>query len=488
MGISQSVVCRRKGITFPSSEGGSRRWRGRRRRRGVDASGLENKSWLLAEAGGEPSEAELQSVNSSFRFSFGSQAEAELDATPSTATTVLLLVSMENERDTAAERREPDPAAVAAGDWQRWRRLESLERSIAPVASGLVRFSYAQIRSATRDFYRGRELGRGALSRVYKGRIGNGLRRLAVAIKRVDGPERESAKAFCRELLIASSLRSAHVVPLLGYCIGKEGLFLVYKYISGGSLDHHLHQNERRRKVLPWEVRFKVAVGVARAVEYLHFCTDKCVVHRDIKPSNILLSSKKRPMLCDFGLATWTHGPSLPFLCKAVKGTFGYLAPEYFQNGKLSDKTDVYAFGVVLLELITGRKALDQNRPPGDENLVVWSKPLLLQGEDAIEKLVDPRLMPASYRRNEMRQMIRTANACLSCEDSTRPSIDLVLAMLLGEEGSAYSELSLFSGHGCLAGYGSQFHETQEKRDMGGHLALAMLGISDNEEDDAYRR
>lgn len=156
MGISQSVVSRRKGITFPSSEGGSRRWRGRRRRRGGDASVLENKSWLLAEAEGEPSEAEPQSVNSSFRFSFGSQADAEVEATPSTAATVLLLVSMEDERDTVPGRREHDSAALAAGDWQRWRRLESLERSIAPVAGGLVRFSYAQIRSATRDFYRGK--------------------------------------------------------------------------------------------------------------------------------------------------------------------------------------------------------------------------------------------------------------------------------------------------------------------------------------------
>ncbi|XP_020699120.1 probable serine/threonine-protein kinase PBL21 [Dendrobium catenatum] len=485
MGISQSVVSRRKGITFPPPKGCSRRWRGRQRR-GGEASGLENKSWLLAEARGEPSEDEPQSVNSSFRFSFGSQAEAELDAPPAAAATVLLLVSMEDERVAAAERREHDPETLATGDWQRWRRMESLERSIAPVAGGLVRFSYAQIRSATRDFYRGRELGRGALSRVYKGRIGNGLRRPAVAIKRVDGPERESAKAFCRELLIANSLCSPHVVPLLGYCIDKEGLFLVYKYICGGSLDRHLHQNEKRPKVLAWEVRYKVAVGVARAVEYLHFCTDKCVVHRDIKPSNILLSSKKRPMLCDFGLATWTHGPSLPFLCKAVKGTFGYLAPEYFQNGKLSDKTDVYAFGVVLLELITGRKALDQSRPQGDENLVVWAKPLLRQGEDAIEKLVDPNLI--SYSRREMYRMVQAANACLSCEDSTRPSIDLVLAMLLGEEGTACCEWPLFSGNGCLAGYGSQFHETHEKRDMGGHLALAMLGISDNEEDDSYGR
>ncbi|RZS06159.1 hypothetical protein BHM03_00036775 [Ensete ventricosum] len=131
-----------------------------------------------------------------------------------------------------------------------------------------------------------------------------------------------------------------------------------------------------RGKVLSWEVRYKVAMGIAHAVEYLHFGTDRCIIHRDIKPSNILLTSNKAPKLCDFGLATWTHGPSVPFLCKSVKGTFGYLAPEYFQHGKLSDKTDVYAFGVVLLELITGQKAIDRNRPQGEENLVLW-------GEDA---------------------------------------------------------------------------------------------------------
>ncbi|KAG1334699.1 putative serine/threonine-protein kinase PBL21 [Cocos nucifera] len=336
----------------------------RRRKRGgmgneSSVSENNNKSWLLADVRAETeAEADPQSVHSSFRFSFGAQAEA---ASVAAATTVLLLVNLEDEGEELGR-------GESVGEW---RRLESLERSISPVAGALVRYSYAEIRSATRGFSRGRELGRGPLSRVYKGRIGVGRR--AVAIKRVDGQDRESAKAFCRELMIASSLRNENIVPLLGFCVDKEGLFLVYKYVSGGSLDHHLHCPERSRgKVLPWEVRYKVALGVARAVEYLHHGTDKFVIHRDIKPSNVLLSSNKTPKLCDFGLATWIHGTSLPFLCKSVKGTFGYLAPEYFQHGKLSDKTDVYAFGVLLLELITGQKAIDRNRPQGDENLVLW--------------------------------------------------------------------------------------------------------------------
>ncbi|CAN1351558.1 Protein kinase STUNTED [Linum perenne] len=172
--------------------------------------------------------------------------------------------------------------------------------------------------------------------------------------------------------MIASSLHHENTVPLLGFCIdSEEGLFLVYKYVSGGSLDRHLH-GKRREQPLSWPVRYKVAIGVAEAIAYLHNGTDRCIVHRDIKPSNILLTSKKIPKLCDFGLATWTSSPCVPFLCKTVKGTFGYLAPEYFQHGKVSDKTDVYAFGVVLLELITGRKPIEASRPSGEENLVQW--------------------------------------------------------------------------------------------------------------------
>ncbi|PKA64869.1 Putative proline-rich receptor-like protein kinase PERK11 [Apostasia shenzhenica] len=485
MGISQSTSSRRNGIALPAPVG--HRWR-------VGGEGGDggrgNEAWLLAEAWKEQEGVEPQSVHSSFRFSFGSQTEAEVDETPAVApATVLLLVNAEDKRDAPAGAsavgmrvRRKINTEEATGEHQRRRwRLDSLEQSISPAAGGLVRFSYDEMRLATRGFSKRRELGRGALSRVYKGKIGGVLARPTVAIKRVDGPERESAKAFCRELLIASSLCSPFIVPLLGYCIDREGLFLVYKYVSGGSLDLFLHGNEKKRKVLRWKVRYKVAIGIARAVEYLHFGNEKCVVHRDIKPSNILLSPNKNPMLCDFGLATWTHGPSLPFLCKEVKGTFGYLAPEYFQHGKLSDKTDVYAFGIVLLELITGRKAIDQNRPQGDENLVLWAKPHLLQGEVAIEKLVDPRMRPGSYRWSEMRRMVRAAGACLSCADSARPNIGQVLAILLEKEGNAGLEWPMFSSSGCL----SDYHEPQDELDIKSYLSIAMLGVSENGGDDS---
>ncbi|KAL5076873.1 hypothetical protein RYX36_015857 [Vicia faba] len=475
-----------------------------------------NKAWLLAESGGCGPEllsnAEPQSVHSSFRFSFYSQVELEsLNLSSSTAATVLM-VNLDNG---VTESRAKEI---------KLRRVECLEKTISPVAHSLIRFTYAEIVSATRNFSKGRVLGRGALSCVFRGRVG--LLRKAVAIKQLDKEDKESAKAFCRELMIASSLHSPNVVPLVGFCIdSEEGLFLVYKYVSGGSLERYLHGRKKGGKgssTLPWSVRYKVAIGIAEAMAYLHNGTERCVVHRDIKPSNILLSSKKTPKLCDFGLATWTSAPSVPFLCKTVKGTFGYklnsfvlilqnfslfvffahtlkflklnfpqlccphryLAPEYFQHGKVSDKTDVYAFGVVLLELITGRKPIETKRSPGEENLVLWAKPYLQKGKGAIEELLDPQLKCNLRYSNQIGRMIEAAAVCVTTEESRRPGIREIIAILKGEEEPVFSRRrkSSFLGNGCVIDCYSQLQ--QSNSEMKSHLALAMLGVSEFEDDD----
>ncbi|KAI3977006.1 hypothetical protein MKX01_008864 [Papaver californicum] len=456
-----------------------------------------NKAWLLAESTSgvnvnaefittSAAAADSYTAHSSFRFSFGSQREFDslcLNRSSSTSssagggTTTILMVNL----DTGSKNIQSN-----TNDLMKWRRLESLEKSISPVADTLIRFSYSEIRSATQNFRKGRVLGRGALSYVFRGRVG--FRRTSVAIKILDKDDSEAPKAFCRELLIASSLDNRYIVPLLGFCIdADEGLFLVYKYVSGGSLEHHLHEKKRGiwgSASLPWSNRFKIAMGLAEAVTYLHNGTDKCVVHRDIKPSNILITSNKTPKLCDFGLATWTTAPSVPFLCKTVKGTFGYLAPEYFQHGKVSGKTDVYAFGVVLLELITGRKPIEAKRAPGDENLVVWAKPLLQQGGEAIKELVDPKLRLRPRHLKQMTRMVEAAAACITSEESSRPNIDEIIGILRGDENfrdsnkSKSPDLSAF-----VSDYHSQ-HQLQTKSDMTNHLALAMLGVSDLEDYD----
>lgn len=440
-------------------------------KKGKNESSTEhNKAWLLAESGGDLANGEPHSVHSSFRFSLCSQVELDsLKTANLSSSNTILMVNLDNS-STDLNSKE-----------FKWRRIESLEKSISPVANSLIRFSYAEILSATRNFSEGRVLGRGALSYVFRGRVG--FWRTAVAIKRLDKEDKETPKAFCRELMIASSLQHPNIVPLLGFCIDpEEGLFLVYKYVSSGSLERHLHGKKGVKGFasLSWSARYKVAVGIAEAIAYLHNGTEKCIVHRDIKPSNILLSSKKRPKLCDFGLATWTPAPSVPFLCKTVKGTFGYLAPEYFQHGKVSDKTDVYAFGVVLLELITGRKPIEASRPPGEENLVQWAKPLMDQGDSAFDSLLDPRAKITPKSSKLITQMVRAAAACVKSEESCRPSINEAIILLRGE--------------GCLtkgkAIFGSRrssyvppvLHRT--KSEMKSHLALAMLGVSELEDDD----
>ncbi|KAG7543673.1 Protein kinase domain [Arabidopsis thaliana x Arabidopsis arenosa] len=457
---------------------------------GSGGGGENNKAWLLAETAPENMNPDPHSVHSSFRFSLCSQIELEkmkgeepsLSASSSCrnlsvsgGSTTVLMVNLEN-------------GVKETTDDLRWTRARSLEKSISPVANTLVRFSYGEIVAATRNFSKGRVLGRGACSYVFRGKIG--MWRTALAIKRLDKEDKESPKSFCRELMIASSLHSSNIVPLLGFCIDpEEGLFLVYKYVSGGSLEHYLHDKKKKKGVkaafgLPWSARYKVALGIADAIAYLHNGTEQCVVHRDIKPSNILLSSKKIPKLCDFGLATWTAAPSIPFLCKTVKGTFGYLAPEYFQHGKISDKTDVYAFGVVLLELITGRKPIEARRASGQENLVVWAKPLLHRGMEAIVELLDPRLKCTRKNSVQMERMIRAAAACVINEESRRPGMEEIVSILKGEEGlepKTHSSRKNTNISGMIDSY-TQLQQT--KSEMKCHLDLAMLGVTEFEDDD----
>ncbi|KAH9621417.1 hypothetical protein KSS87_012348 [Heliosperma pusillum] len=436
-----------------------------------------NKAWLLAESGGDLANCEPNTVHSSFRFSICSQVELDSMKVANFApSSTVLMVNLDNISMNMKDSHLKE---------MKWCRIESLEKSISPVAASLISDLAMPGIYVTPTLHigrvSGRLLGRGALSYVYRGRVG--LLRTSVAIKKLDKEDKETPKAFCRELMIASSLQHPNIVPLLGFCIDpNEGLFLVYKYVSSGSLEHHLHGKKKSVKgfaSLSWSIRYKVAIGIAEAIAYLHNGTDRCIVHRDLKPSNILLSSKKRPKLCDFGLATWTPAPSIPFLCKTVKGTFGYLAPEYFQHGKVSDKTDVYAFGVVLLELITGQKPIESSRPMGEENLVQWAKPLLDNGNAGIETLIDRRAKVTPKSSTLITQMAKAASACINGDESCRPSITEAITLLRGETRGIKGKGKL-----SFSRNGSARHVIQQTSDMKNHLALAMLGVSEWDDDD----
>ncbi|XP_021902570.1 pto-interacting protein 1-like [Carica papaya] len=218
----------------------------------------------------------------------------------------------------------------------------------------------------------------GGCSKVYKGCLPGG-RELAVKILK---SYKQAVNDFALEVDILSSLKHQNILPLLGVCCENGLLISVYDFFPTGSLEENLHGKVTGGSVLPWETRFKVGVAIAEALNYLHNQYSVPVIHRDIKSSNILLSQDSCPHLSDFGFAIWGPQTSID----EVVGTFGYIAPEYFMHGRVSDRSDIYSFGVVLLELLSGRKPIYHEASKGQESLVMWAKPLLDRGN--IEELI----------------------------------------------------------------------------------------------------
>ncbi|KAL0429203.1 UNVERIFIED_CONTAM: Receptor-like cytosolic serine/threonine-protein kinase RBK1 [Sesamum radiatum] len=186
---------------------------------------------------------------------------------------------------------------------------------------------------------------------------------------------------------------------------------------------------QKSENLFGWEERYKVALGVVEALDHLHN-TAESIIHRDVKSSNILLSDNFEPQLSDFGLATWASSCSHHVSASDVAGTFGYLAPEYFMQGKLNEKIDVYAFGVVLLELLSGRKPIDNGFPNGQESLVMWAKHILKEGK--ISDLQDPKLVNAC-NWDQFEKMVLAATLCIRLEPQSRPETSLVLKLLRGD-------------------------------------------------------
>ncbi|XP_071726802.1 probable receptor-like protein kinase At5g38990 [Rutidosis leptorrhynchoides] len=235
-------------------------------------------------------------------------------------------------------------------------------------ASLCRRFTLEEIQSATNDFDDELVIGQGGFGKVYKSRISIGH---VLAIKRLDCMSNQGASEFRAEIEMLSKLRHCHLVPLIGYCDADKEMILVYEYMPNGTLYDHLHKDAIP---LTWVERLKIATGAGSGLDYLHTCfgARQGVIHRDIKSSNILLNENWEAMLSDFGLSK--IGPvNQSFVDASVKGTFGYLDPEYFYTRKLTVKTDVYAFGVVLFELLSGRLAVDERQEEEQCSLVRWS-------------------------------------------------------------------------------------------------------------------
>ncbi|ERN17675.1 inactive protein kinase SELMODRAFT_444075 isoform X1 [Amborella trichopoda] len=311
-------------------------------------------------------------------------------------------------------------------------------------------FSYEELELATGGFSEANFLAEGGFGSVHRGVLEDGQ---AVAVKQHKAASSQGDVEFCSEVEVLSCAQHRNVVMLIGFCIEEKRRLLVYEYVCNGSLDAHLYG--RGRDPLDWDARQKIAVGAARGLRYLHEdCRVGCIVHRDMRPNNILITHDFEPLVGDFGLARWQPDGDLGVDTRVI-GTFGYLAPEYAQSGQITEKADVYAFGVVLVELITGRKAVDISRPKGQQCLTEWARPLL--EKCAISQLLDPRLqLHSPHTHQQLYCMLYAASLCLRRDPHSRPRMSQVLHILEGDDPNycstpAYDTASIGSISGRLS-------------------------------------
>ncbi|KAG0515872.1 hypothetical protein BDA96_10G314500 [Sorghum bicolor] len=285
-------------------------------------------------------------------------------------------------------------------------------------------FSYDEVHRATGGFHARNLVGRGGSSEVYRGELPDGR---AVAVKRLLGASacERRERDFLAELGTVVHARHPNVCGLLGCCVDRD-LYLVFDFSRRGSVAANLH-GEASPAAMGWAVRHGIAVGTARGLEYLHKGCRRRIIHRDIKASNVLLTDDLQPQISDFGLAKWLPSEWTHRAIAPIEGTFGCLAPEYYTHGIVDEKTDVFAFGVFLLELVTGRKPVDGSH----RSLLSWARPLLSDGKT--EALVDPRL-GGDYDVEQARRVAFVASLCVRAPATWRPSMTEVLELLEGGE------------------------------------------------------
>ncbi|GAV82192.1 Pkinase domain-containing protein [Cephalotus follicularis] len=282
---------------------------------------------------------------------------------------------------------------------------------------------YKILEKGTKNFSDSNILGEGGFGCVYKAKLDDNL---AVAVKKQDCASQDAEREFQNEVDLLSKILHPNIITILGYSIQDETRFIVYELMQNGSLEYQLH-GPSHGAALTWYMRMKIALDTARALEYLHEHCNPQVIHRDLKSSNILLDSNFKAKLSDFGLAVADGGQNKNNI--KLSGTLGYVAPEYLLDGKLTDKSDVYAFGVVLLELMLGRRPVEKLPPAQCQSIVTWAMPLLTDRSE-VPKIVDP-VIKDTMDLKHLYQVAAVAVLCVQPEPSYRPLITDVLHSLI---------------------------------------------------------
>ncbi|KAK9059736.1 hypothetical protein SSX86_020440 [Deinandra increscens subsp. villosa] len=289
-------------------------------------------------------------------------------------------------------------------------------------------FSFNVLKLATRNFRPDSVLGEGGFGSVFKGWIdeqslaaakpGTGT---VIAVKRLNQEGVQGHQEWLTELNYLGLLNHPNLVKLIGYCLEDDHRMLVYEFMPKGSLENHLFRRSAYFQPLSWNIRIKVTLGAAKGLAYLHSPEAK-VIYRDFKSSNILLDSNYNAKLSDFGLAKDGPVDGKSYVSTRVMGTYGYAAPEYMATGHLTARSDIYSFGVVLLEILTGRRCIEKNRPTGEQILVEYAKPYLTS-KRRILHIMDPRLA-GQYSPNVAMRAAMLATKCLLKEPKHRPTAD----------------------------------------------------------------
>ncbi|CAM8879293.1 unnamed protein product [Rhodiola kirilowii] len=319
--------------------------------------------------------------------------------------------------------------------WLIWRRKRKSELNVDEEldvsmddefvkGTGPRRFTYADLSRATKNFSDDGKLGEGGFGGVYRGLLSDSD--TEVAVKRVSKGSQQGKKEYISEVKIISRMRHRNLVQLIGWCHGQGELLLVYELMPNGSLDAHLFRNNNNNEVLTWELRHKIALGLASALLYLHEEGDQCVVHRDIKSSNIMLDSNFNAKLGDFGLARFVDH-NLGSQTTVLAGTMGYMAPECYSTGKASKESDVYSFGVVALEIACGRRPVEARAEPTQVRLVEWVWSLYGQGQ--LIEAADQRLS-SDYDERQLTHLMIVGLWCCHPDSTMRPSIRQVINVL----------------------------------------------------------
>nr|XP_043614240.1 probable receptor-like protein kinase At2g23200 [Erigeron canadensis] len=283
-----------------------------------------------------------------------------------------------------------------------------------------LRLPFADIWQATNGFDEKLMIGKGGFGKVYKGTLPNGM---IVAVKRGEKGHGQGRPEFVTEIMLLSKIRYQHLVTLIGYCDERSEMILVYEFMEKGTLQDHLYDSDKNLPKLSWDRRLEICISAARGLHYLHTAgSDGGIIHRDVKSTNILLNEKYVAKVADFGISRLDNMDEGNIT--GVKGSFGYLDPEYIGCMRLTQKSDVYSFGVVLLEVLCARPALDNTLPPKEANLADWAIRQIDNG--MTETIIDPYVV-GKINSNSLRKFLETVQRCLKETGEERPNMIDVL-------------------------------------------------------------